>query len=86
MENVVTVGFILAAAAFFTKVFGLKGYWSFVAAAVVGLLAFEYPVFLATFPDLRPWLDPLAKLLAIVVSAAGAYDFTKEMATKAGGG
>ena len=82
---IVDVGFILTATAFFTKVFGLKGYWSLVAAFVVGVLTVEYPVFLTAFPALSPWLDPILKVIAAVIAAAGTYDFSKDMAKQSAG-
>lgn len=83
MDQILTVGFILAASAFFTKVFGLKGYWSLLAAFLVGVAALWYPLLLASFPAAAPWLDPVIKLIAVVVAASGSYDFAKDIARNA---
>lgn len=85
MDQILTVAFILTAAAFFTKVFGLKGYWSLLAAFLVGVAALWYPLLLAAYPSLVPWLDPVVKLIAVVVAASGSYDFAKDMAGRASG-
>lgn len=80
MDTVVTVGFLVACVAFLKAQFGLTGPKALGAALGVGLVVLYLPVFEGQFPALTVWLDPLSKLVGLVVGGAGSFDFAKEVA------
>lgn len=82
LENpVLTVAFVVLIVSFFKAQFGLAGKWALLAAFITALVLGLIPQLGLQFPALAPWLDAVAKVIALFLGAAGSFDFVKEVRT-----
>lgn len=74
LNDVLTVGFIAAATAFFSKRLGLEDKKALLCAFGVTLFVGLAPQAAAQFPPLTPWLEAIVRVGTLFIAAAGSYD------------
>ena len=82
MNEILTIAFVLAAAAFFKQQFGLSGKGALLCAFLVSLAIGLAPLIGGLLPIAAPFVDVLIKVVVLFIGAAGAYDAVVDLKTK----
>lgn len=78
---IVDVAMIVAITEFFKVRLGLSGWQSVLAAFLVALFIALVPVIATALPVVAPWLNTVASVIALFLTAAGSFDFVMEVRT-----
>ena len=80
--DLLDVGFVLAATAFFKQQFALKGKAALGAAFAVALFVGFAPVVSDALPALGAYLDAAVKVISLFILGAGSYDLLSDVSRK----